>query len=262
MQSMPRRTVLGAMGLAAATLLGCSAGGPRDEEATLKARPRARVRARPLPRPTGDTPAADGVASLDVPGASRAVLLYVPANLRGGQPRLVVSLHGAGGEAQSSVARFRPWADAHRLLVLAPASQGTTWDVLGGSWGPDVEVIDAALAKVFDAYPIDPGEVSISGFSDGASYALSLGLANGDLFRHIIAFSPGFVAPGPRTGSPDVYVSHGTQDDVLPIDRTSRVIVPDLREAGYQVRLNEFDGPHAVPERIAEDAADWLASGR
>lgn len=32
-----------------------------------------------------------------------------------------------------------------------------------------------------------------AGFSDGASYALSLGLPNGNLFSHIVAFSPGFM---------------------------------------------------------------------
>jgi phospholipase/carboxylesterase len=28
-----------------------------------------------------------------------------------------------------------------------------------------------------------------------ASYALSLGIANGNLFSHVLAFSPGFLAP-------------------------------------------------------------------
>jgi predicted esterase len=34
--------------------------------------------------------------------------------------------------------------------------------------------------------------LAVSGFSDGASYALSIGPANGDLFTHVMAFSPGF----------------------------------------------------------------------
>jgi phospholipase/carboxylesterase len=64
------------------------------------------------------------------------------------------------------------------------------------------------------------------GFSDGASYALSLGLTNGDLFRHVIAFSPGFMAPAARRGEPPVFVSHITRDGVLPIGVTSHRIVP------------------------------------
>ena len=45
-----------------------------------------------------------------------------------------------------------------------------------------------------------------------ASYALSLGIANGNLFSHVLAFSPGFLAPAGQTGSPRICVSHGTQD--------------------------------------------------
>jgi hypothetical protein len=71
------------------------------------------------------------------------------------------------------------------------------------------------------------------GLSDGASYALSLGLLNGDLFTHVIAFSPGFVAKGTRRGNPQVFVSHGLRDQVLPIDRCSRRIVRDLRGDDY-----------------------------
>jgi phospholipase/carboxylesterase len=89
--------------------------------------------------------------------------------------------------------------------------------------------------------------VALGGFSDGASYALSLGLTNGDLFTHLIAFSPGFMAPGGEVGRPRCYVAHGTRDAVLPIDRCSRRLVPVLERAGYAVRYHEFDGPHTVP---------------
>ncbi len=65
--------------------------------------------------------------------------------------------------------------------------------LLRGGFGPDVRFIDKALSKVFGSYRIDPSHLAVAGFSDGASYALSLGLPNGDLFSHIIAFSPGFM---------------------------------------------------------------------
>ena len=61
---------------------------------------------------------------------------------------------------------------------------------------------DEALVRVFATYPVDPTHLAISGFSDGASYALSLGLANADLFTHIVAFSPGFVIYTRRVADP------------------------------------------------------------
>jgi phospholipase/carboxylesterase len=122
-----------------------------------------------------------------------------------------------------------------------------------------VESIDQALGQVFGQYAVDPERLAIAGFSDGASYALSLGLANGQLFDHVIAFSPGFMAPPRQEGSPKVFISHGVQDQVLPISRCSRRIVPQLKAAGYQVTYREFAGGHAVPEELSRRAFEAVA---
>jgi predicted esterase len=114
------------------------------------------------------------------------------------------------------------------------------------------------MAQTFSRYAIDPAHVAIGGFSDGASYALSLGLTNGDLFTHIIAFSPGFMAPAEYEGKPRIFISHGTRDQVLPIDACSRRIVPQVRGAGYDVEYHEFDGPHTVPPEMTRRAVDWF----
>jgi predicted esterase len=47
---------------------------------------------------------------------------------------------------------------------------------------------------------------------------------------------------------------------VLPIERCSRRIIPQLDQAGYQVRYREFDGSHTVPESIAREALHWFSS--
>jgi predicted esterase len=149
-------------------------------------------------------------------------------------------------------------ADRAGLVLLAPSSRAATWDAIGGSYGSDVALIDRALEISFRSTGARPGRVAIAGFSDGASYALGLGLANGDLFSRVIAFSPGFVPSAPRVGRPAVFVSHGTGDAVLPIDRTSRRIVPALRDDGYDVTYEEFEGGHAIPGSVARAATSWL----
>jgi phospholipase/carboxylesterase len=126
-------------------------------------------------------------------------------------------------------------------------------------FGPDVEYLDQALDLVFSRYSVDPARMVAEGFSDGASYALSLGLLNGDLFTHVIAFSPGFVTEGSRRGKPRVFVSHGVHDQVLPIELCGRRIVRELRRDDYDIRYTEFDGGHAVPDEIARAALAWLA---
>ena len=129
-----------------------------------------------------------------------------------------------------------------------------------GRYGPNVAGIDRVMEQTFACYAVDPARVAIGGYSDGASYALSLGLANGDLFAHVLAFSPGFVAPAERVGSPRIFVCHGTRDGWLPVERCSRRIVPQLERAGYEVRYREIDGGHVVPPEIGREAADWFTA--
>ena len=101
--------------------------------------------------------------------------------------------HGAGGAAEQGLRLVRGEADARDALVLSIKSTGTTWDVIaGGGFGPDLERLEAALTYAVASYPVDPRRMAVGGFSDGASYALSVGLTNGDLFGQVIAFSPGF----------------------------------------------------------------------
>lgn len=188
-------------------------------------------------------------------------MLYVPESYDPGRASpLIVVLHGAGGAPEGMMTLMRPHADRTGALVFGPKSIGATWDMIQSALGPDVELLDDALEDIFARYLIDPKRIAVSGFSDGASYALTLGIANGDLFTHILAFSPGFLSAPAQHGTPRVYVSHGTADRVLPIDRCSRVLVPRLQSAGYPVLYREFDGPHTVPPDVATEAIDWFAS--
>jgi phospholipase/carboxylesterase len=180
-------------------------------------------------------------------------LLMVPAGAAQPIP-LLVWLHGAGADAAGMLRLLEPQARAAGVALLVPESRAATWDVIAGGYGPDVAFIDTALHETFARVPVDPTRLAIGGFSDGASYALSLGLANGDLFRWVLAFSPGFAAPPDTVGQPSIYVSHGTEDDVLPIERCSRRLVPRLQAAGHAVRYEEFEGGHSVPDWAARDA--------
>ena len=219
---------------------------------------RGRLLARPAP-PVGQNAASTGLLSLRLED-SRESLLYIPPDYQPGTPLpLILLLHGAGGNARGGIAPFLPAAELARLILLAPSSQGQTWDVIRHNFGEDVHCIDRALAHVFNRYAIDTSHLAIGGFSDGASYALSLGLTNGDLFTHVIAFSPGFMVPASRQGMPRIYISHGTHDAVLPIDRCSRRIVRQLRREHYDVRYHEFDGPHTIPVEIVREAWEWFS---
>ena len=70
---------------------------------------------------------------------------------------------------------FKHFADCNKLILLMPNSTSHTWD---GDHGAEVARLDRALEYVFSRYAIDPERLAIGGFSDGASYALTLGLVN------------------------------------------------------------------------------------
>ncbi|MBA3260140.1 MAG: phospholipase [Gemmatimonadales bacterium] len=217
---------------------------------------RARLRARPV-RPPGAT-AGPGIQPLGL-GSQRDGVVYAPPSYQAGRPApLILTLHGAGGSARRSLPRLQPLADEHGLLLLSIDARDRTWDVVLRGYGPDVAFIEAALAQTFSRYTVDPGRLAVEGFSDGASYALGLGLSNGDLFTHVLAFSPGFVPLVEDEGLPRVFISHGTGDPVLPIEQCSRRIVPELRRRRYDVRYVEFEGGHVVPPAIAREGLGWF----
>jgi phospholipase/carboxylesterase len=186
--------------------------------------------------------------------------IYVPTRPRASYP-LMLLLHGAHGEGERIERRMQQFAEEFGFIILAPDSRGMTWDVGHGALGADVEFIDRALKGVFVRYPIDTAHMAIAGFSDGASYALTVGVINGDLFTHVIAFSPGYIATNYGRGKPPIFIAHGTADEILDFDQTSRVFVPGLRHDGYRVIFRTFDGPHTIPPEVAREAARWWLSG-
>ena len=196
---------------------------------------------------------------LGLGSGDRDGVIQMPSAPPGGPMPLLVFLHGATQSGAGMLRRIGPAADRAGIAVLAPDSRGTTWDAIRDGFGDDVAFLNRALEHVFQRLAVDPARVALGGFSDGASYAISLGLANGDLFPRIAAFSPGFVISADAHGRPRFFVSHGTSDQILPIDRCSRVIVPRLQSMGYDVTFREFEGRHEMPADVAREGLQWLA---
>ena len=199
-----------------------------------------------------------GALGLDSGG--RDGVIQMPSAAPSGKVPLLVFLHGATQNGAGMLRRIGAAADRAGVAVLAPDSRDTTWDAIRGRFGDDVTFLNRALEHVFSRLDVDPARVALGGFSDGASYALSLGLANGDLFPRVAAFSPGFVISAEPHGKPRFFVSHGTADQILPIDQCSRVIVPRLKGMGYEVTFREFEGRHEMPAPVADEGLQWVAA--
>ena len=237
-----------------------SRGQPEPPDGRATDRSKARLASRPQ-RPSLDIGL--GFTELELTGGPRDALIYLPAGYRRDQPAaFALMLHGAGGSARDVGREQRCTFRCHQHHHPWVDSRGLSWDILSGRYGPDIVFIDQALDWAFARCAVDLTRLAIGGFSDGASYGLSVGLANGDLFTHILAFSPGFMVPPALIGKPRIFISHGTEDRVLEIDSTSRKFVPQLQQASYKLRYRELSGPHTVPPDITREALEWFTRAR
>jgi phospholipase/carboxylesterase len=251
---MPTRR--GFLATAASTLAAFAVG--RSCLGSTPTRQRADGRLTARPRSSTETSLVSGPLGLG--DNRRDGVIQMPAAPITGKLPLLLFLHGATQSGAGLLRRIGSAAEQAGVALVLPDSRGTTWDAITDEFGDDVTFLNRALDFVFARLNVDPARVAIGGFSDGASYALSLGLANGDLFPRIVACSPGFVIQAPASGRPHLFISHGTHDQILPIDQCSRIIVPRLRSRGYDVTYREFEGRHELPPDIATDAIRWMSS--
>ncbi len=213
-------------------------------------------------RPTSQTafPSPGSQPLLIEPG--RDGRLYVPPGLTNGTPApLILLLHGATGSGQEMLEVLQKYADPLGAVLLCPDSRGVTWDAIRYAYSDDIRYINAALQIAFAKCNIDPQRIGIAGFSDGATYSIALGRNNGDLFKRMVAFSPGSLLPAIDTYKPSLYLTHGYRDSVLPMDLTSIPIAEQLEARGYEVTFRKFDGGHLMPAAYVPEAFSWLITG-
>jgi phospholipase/carboxylesterase len=211
----------------------------------------------PLSAPTPPT----GYSALGL-STIRDGLLYVPTTYQATVPApLAVLLHNRSSSAQYwEDLGIGELADDLGIVILAPDSRFSGWDFFEQSirgYGPDPKFMNIALGYVFQRLNIDPTRISLGGFVDGGFEALGVGLANGDLFSHIMAYSPsGLIAPYVQ-GKPKCFVSIG-DDDTAAMDYTKLYMTDKLTAAGYTVNIVEFDGGFELPSEVARQSFEWF----
>jgi phospholipase/carboxylesterase len=184
--------------------------------------------------------------------------LYVPKGYKDGVPMpVLVMLHGYAGAGQGARYTF-PLAEEFGVIVIAPESRDLTWGQSAPGFDADVRYIGAAYRYVAELLDVDETHVALGGHSDGAGYALSMGLAYGDVFNHLMVFSGGLMIPFRKKGKPRIFFAHGVNDVQMPIDRTSRRFVSQLKAEGYDVTNREYDGGHGVSLPVVREAFEWF----
>ncbi|CAI5497260.1 unnamed protein product [Closterium sp. Naga37s-1] len=146
-------------------------------------------------------------------------LVYVPSTYtEASSCPILVALHTEEGDAKEALAPFVQYAEQHRLLLVAPDARDVLWDCSFEGANMDATFIDKAMETAFNRFSIDPESVCLSGFSEGGTMAMALGLRNSQLFSHVMAFTPGMIDLPCYQDGPDIFISHGTSDPDRGID--------------------------------------------
>lgn len=193
------------------------------------------------------TPAATGTSTehhLTWDGTDRLYRLYVPEHVANPAP-LVVMMHGGFGSAQHAE-RAYGWdalADEQGFVVAYPDGDGKAWNAGSCCGRPaatgvdDVGFIEAMVADIEAAMPIDAGRIYAAGMSNGAMMAYRLACES-TLFAAVAPVS-GTMMVDCATPSPvSVLHIHGLADEMVPF------------AGGRGEGFAHVDGP-AVPQVIS-----------
>ena len=185
--------------------------------------------------------------------------LFVPKLYKPGTPMpLLIMLHGFSGWGDNQ-RRLFDLAEELGFLVITPESRDITWGKEAPGFDQDVKYIGAAFRHVGSLVNIDFDRVALGGQSDGAGYALSMGLAYGDTFHYLVILAGGgLIEPIRRQGKPKIFIAHGIKDTTMPIDVSGRKNVKQLKDEGYDVTYHEHDGGHGTPFDITREAMLWF----
>lgn len=246
---MDRRTFLS---LGAAGVVGL-AGSSRAGAAQLPSQ---------LPVPTAGDDIPIGKSRLGIADDERDGTVYVPASYKKGVPMpILVMMHGFRSTAEAVRYTF-PLAEEFGVIILAPESRDVTWGQSIPGFDTDARFIGMAYRWVSEVLTIDPNRVAMGGVSDGANYALNMGLAYGDTFNHLMIFSVGMLTTFRRQGKPKIFLAHGTNDQQMPIDRTGRKFAAQLKDEQYDITFREYDGGHGAPLPIVRESFEWFTANR
>lgn len=197
-------------------------------------------------------------------GASRAVLLTPQKIDPNRHYPLITVFHGAGRQDEMLVRACREEPEQRQALFLIPRSVAPTWDLIAGDGGPvDLEFLEYAWDLIYRRYPIERSHQVLIGYSDGASYALSLALSNPGFFDAALCWAAGFAmmdrkAVGKEDRRTRLYLEYGTADPLFPFDQIALPMRENLERAGYEVKFSVDEGGRHWPSgSFQHEALDW-----
>lgn len=127
-----------------------------------------------------------------------------------------------------------------------------------------IKLIMKFLDELIEKYSIESNDISLLGFSQGTILSYALGLNFPERFKKIIGFS-GYIDESmvfTNTNNLDysnlnLYISHGTQDPVIPVD-WARKSIEILKKEKINHNYKEFVSGHTISPDNFYDFKSWL----
>jgi predicted peptidase len=208
------------------------------------------------------------IGALDTTVSQRLTLryqLYLPPGYAADTRRwpLLLFLHGAGERGADFAALARqvlPELAARRalpfILVAPQVPDGEIWTS---------PALAALLDRLATELRVDPDRVYLTGLSMGGFGAWELATAYPERFAAVVSISGGGnPVPACRLRDVSVWLVHGQQDDVIPVQE-SEVLARRLQACGGRVRLTvDSTAGHDAWTRIYSDSTfgTWLLAQR
>jgi phospholipase/carboxylesterase len=205
-----------------------------------------------------------------------------PRQASPGSAPLLVMLHGIGSHEEDLI-QLAPYLDPRFAVVSLraplPLSMGgfawfeMTWTEEGPVGNiPQARTslqllssfLDQVLQEGIPNITLDPAQVYLLGFSQGAIMSLSLALTQPEKLAGIVAMSGRLPAEAVAEAAPPEYLQnlsilavHGTQDAVLPI-HCGREIRDHFTRLPLRFTYREYEMGHEVSPQSLLDIQAWL----
>jgi len=185
----------------------------------------------------------------------------------------VICLHGRGSNEQDLIG-LAPYLD-ERLLWISPRAPldlmgGYEWYRLLGIGLPDQPTFDVALStfdqflsEALAAYPIDPRQLYLLGFSQGSMLSYSYALTQPARLAGVVAQSgyiplnAGFTVNSAASKNKPYLITHGLYDEIIPV-QWGREARDYLQQLGAQVTYHEYPMGHQVSDASLAAIAQWM----
>jgi len=187
----------------------------------------------------------------------------------------LIMLHGRGADEEDLISLAGAFDPS--LMILSarapfpfPYGGGFTWYDAGTIGTPEpamfrksYDLLSQFVNESLRAYPVDPSEIYLLGFSMGSVMSYALALTRPGLFRGVIANS-GYVPEGTHLDlkwseahRTPFFIAHGRADPVIPVmmARRAKKLFDDAHGV---VEYREYPMAHEISQESLQDSVAFL----